>query len=213
MDSNQNTYYERKEELWNIWTHAFGTLLALAGTALLVTFSSLWGNAWHIVGASIFGGSMIILYLASTLYHASQTSELRRKLNIFDHAAIYILIAGSYTPFTLIAIRGALGWSLFGIAWGLAITGVILKLFFTGKYEKLSTISYVLLGWIAVIGGKSLWINLPTSSLVFLLIGGGCYTIGAVFYAFRKLPYNHAIFHIWVLAGTICHFFSVLYLI
>ncbi|MCR9250074.1 MAG: hemolysin III family protein [bacterium] len=205
------TYYSRKEELWNVLTHLLGLLLSIAGLVLLIVFSSIYGNAWHIVSFSIFGSSMVILYLASSLYHMAKNKKIRRKLNIFDHAAIFVLIAGTYTPFCLVTLNGPMGWTLFGITWGLAIAGIVLKLFFTGKYDLLSTIGYVVLGWIAVIAGKPLLENLDTAALILLLTGGVFYSIGALFYATKKIKYNHAIFHVFVLFGTISHFFTVFY--
>ncbi len=205
------TYYSRKEELWNVLTHLLGLLLSIAGLVLLIVYSSIYGNAWHIVSFSIFGSSMVILYLASSLYHMAKNKKIRRKLNIFDHAAIFVLIAGTYTPFCLVTLNGLMGWTLFGITWGLAIAGIVLKLFFTGKYDLLSTIGYVVLGWIAVIAGKPLLENLDTAALILLLTGGVFYSIGALFYASKKIKYNHAIFHVFVLFGTVSHFFTVFY--
>ncbi len=204
-------YYRYKEEVINVITHFTGLILSIAGLTLLVIFSSLYGTAWHVVSFSIFGASMVLLYLASTLYHRARRKSLRRKLNIFDHAAIYILIAGTYTPYCLVALNGPMGWTLFGITWGLALAGVILKLFYTGRYDRLSTIGYVLLGWIAVIAVKPLIENLNTTALIYLLAGGISYTLGAVFYALKKMAYNHAIFHIFVLGGTSLHFVSVFF--
>jgi len=205
------TYYRAKEEWLNVVTHLLGLLLSIAALALMVTFASLYGNAWHIVSFSIFGSSLVILYLASTLYHAARKRKVREKLNVFDHAAIYVLIAGTYTPYALVTLNGAMGWVLFGITWGLAVAGVVLKLFYTGRFEKLSTTSYILMGWVAVIAAKPLIENLSDGGLLYLVLGGISYTIGAAFYAIRKLPYNHAIFHVWVLAGSILHFVSIFF--
>ncbi|MFY0688222.1 MAG: hemolysin III family protein [Cyclobacteriaceae bacterium] len=207
------TFYPKREEVINVVSHLLGALLSIAGLSLLVIFASLYGDAWHIVSFSIFGTSMLLLYLASSSYHAAKTRSLRRKLNILDHSAIYLLIAGTYTPFCLVTLRGPLGWWLFGITWFIAISGMILKIFYTGRFEKISTWSYVLLGWIVVGAGKTIINALETSSLVFLIIGGVCYTLGAILYANHRLPYNHAIFHVFVLAGSICHFFAVLFLV
>ena len=211
MSGNPITYYPHKEEILNVITHFLGLLLSVAGLVLLVTFSSLYGSVWHIVSFSIFGSSMVALYLASTLYHYVRKKKLRRRLNVFDHATIYVLIAGTYTPYCLVVLHGVMGWVLFGITWGLALTGVVLKLFYTGRYSKLSTISYILMGWVAVIAAKPLINNLETEGLAYLLLGGVSYTIGALFFSMRKLPYNHAIFHIFVLIGTISHFISVFF--
>lgn len=205
------TYYSRKEEFLNVITHLIGLILSVAGLVLLIVFSSIYGNVWHIVSFTIFGSSMVVLYLASTLYHTARKKSLREKLNVFDHAAIYVLIAGTYTPYCLVTLNGAIGWTLFGITWGIALVGIVLKIFFTGRYNKISTISYVLMGWVAVIAARSLYNNLQTEAFVYLLLGGISYTIGALIFAFPKLPYNHAIFHVFVLAGTVCHFISVFF--
>lgn len=211
MAQISTTYYSRKEEFLNVITHLIGLILSVAGLILLIVFSSIYGNAWHIVSFTIFGSSMVLLYLASTLYHAAGKKSLRKKLNVFDHAAIYVLIAGTYTPYCLVALNGVIGWILFGITWGIALIGIVLKIFFTGKYDRISTISYVLMGWLAVIAAKSLYNNLQTEALVYLILGGISYTIGALIFAIPKLPYNHAIFHVFVLVGTILHFVSVFF--
>lgn len=201
--------YSPTEERLNIWSHGLGFFLALAATPLLIVKASLGGNDWHIVSFSIFGASMMILYAASTLYHASKTAKRRHKLRIFDHAAIYLLIAGTYTPFTLVTLNGSLGWTLFGITWGLALMGIILKLFYTGRFDKLSTVLYVAMGWLVIIAIKPLWNELSSEGLWWLFSGGLSYTVGAVLYSLPNLKYNHAIFHCFVLAGTICHFFAI----
>lgn len=211
MSKYITTYYPAKEEMFNVISHFLGLLLSIAALALMVTFASLYGTAWHIVSFSIFGSSLVILYLASTLYHATKKRKIRGRLNVFDHAAIYVLIAGTYTPFTLVTLNGAMGWVLFGITWGLAVAGVILKLFYTGRFEKLSTASYILMGWVAVIAAQPLIEALSSGGLFYLVAGGICYTIGALFYSISKLPYNHAIFHVWVLAGSIFHFVSIFF--
>jgi hemolysin III len=152
---------------------------------------------------------MILLYAASTFYHSATNRSLRYKLNILDHASIYVLIAGSYTPFALVTLEGWVGWTIFGVVWGIAFTGIILKLFFTGKYQTLSTIMYVLMGWIIVFAIKPLYDNLSSEGLWWLLAGGISYTIGAVLFSFDKVRFNHAIFHIFVLFGTFCHYLSI----
>jgi hemolysin III len=149
------------------------------------------------------------LYAASTFYHSAKKSKLRNRLNIIDHASIYILIAGTYTPFTLVTLKGTIGWVIFGISWGLALTGIILKLFFTGKYNLMSTIMYVLMGWVIVFAIKPLINSLPLAGLLWLVAGGISYTIGAIIYGIKKIKFNHAIFHMFVLMGSFCHFMSV----
>ncbi len=207
---NDARQYNRTEEILNVITHGLGTILSIAALAILVVFASLRGTVWHIVSFSIYGVSLVTLYLASTLFHATtRRQKLRNKLNIFDHASIYILIAGTYTPFLLVTLRGPWGWSLFGIIWGLAIGGIVFKLFFTGKYDLISAIIYIAMGWLIIIAIKPINQHLSTDGLLWLLGGGISYSIGAVFYLLNKLPYNHAIFHIWVLLGSFAHFVAV----
>lgn len=205
--------YAPKEELINVISHGIGFLLSIAALVLLIVFASLDGDVWHIVSFSIYGTSLVLLYLASTLFHWSRKPKLRSRLNVFDHASIFLLIAGTYTPFLLVSIRGPWGWSLFGVVWGFAIIGIVLKLFFTGRYNLISSIAYVILGWIIVIALKPLLQSLDGNGLLWLLAGGIAYTIGAVFYMLNKLPYNHAIFHFFVLVGSICHFVSVFWFV
>ena len=209
--SKELVYYSSLEETMNVISHGFGLLLSVCALVFLVIRSSAYGSVWHIVSFSIFGTSLILLYAASTLYHNAKKEVLRKKLNILDHASIYVLIAGTYTPFVLVTLNGTLGWVLFGITWGLAITGVILKLFFTGKYDKISTIAYVLMGWIIVFGINTLIRNLPLEGLFWLLAGGIAYTIGAVLYSLKRIKFNHAIFHLFVLIGSFCHFISIFF--
>jgi len=208
-DASKATYYPPLEEKLNIFSHALGLLLSIAALALLVVRASLYGNVWHIVSFSIYGSSMILLYSASTIYHNSKKSKIRLRLQIFDHAAIYVLIAGTYTPFTLVTLNGTIGWVMFGVTWLFALTGIVLKILFTGRFETASTIMYVLMGWIVVFAIKPLIHNLPFEGLMWLFMGGISYTIGAVLYSIKKIPYNHAIFHVFVLAGSFCHFIAV----
>lgn len=203
--------YSPIEEKINIITHATGLILSIVASVLLVTHANLHGDVWHIVSFSIFGASLIILYTASTFYHSAKEPRLRNRLNILDHAAIYVLIAGTYTPFTLVTLKGTIGWVIFGTSWGLALTGIILKLFFTGKYDSISTIMYVLMGWVIVFALKPLCNNLPLDGLLWLFAGGISYTIGAILYSIKKINFNHAIFHIFVLNGSFCHFMSVFF--
>ena len=205
------TYYDKKEERFNVISHAVGLVLSIAALVLLVVFASKYGSIKHIVSFSIYGASLILLYSASTMYHYVQSPKLRYRLNILDHAAIYVLIAGTYTPFTLVVLKGWVGWTIFGVSWGLALLGVILKLFFIGKYDKLSTIAYVLMGWLIIFAIKPLVNNLPLEGLIWLLAGGLLYTIGAILYSIRSMKYNHAVFHIFVLLGSFCHFIAVFF--
>ena len=203
------TFYHPTEEKLNVISHGLGLVLSIIALVLLISSARINGTFWHVVSFSIYGSSLVVLYSASTLYHYVQEPKLRYKLNIFDHAAIYVLIAGSYTPFTFHIIRGTIGWAMFVTVWAIAFIGITLKLFFTGKYGKLSTIAYVLMGWLGVFGIKALLENLPIEGVIWLFAGGFSYTIGAILYALKGLKYNHAIFHMFVLLGSICHFISV----
>ncbi|MBT8316648.1 MAG: hemolysin III family protein [Lutibacter sp.] len=211
MEEKKVTYYDPKEEKFNVVSHAIGLVLSIIALVLLVVYSSIYGSTWHIVSFSIYGASLIVLYSASTFYHYVQNPKLRYRLNIFDHSAIYVLIAGTYTPFTLVVLNGWVGWTIFGVSWGLALLGIILKLFFIGKYDKISTFAYVLMGWVVIFAIKPLINNLPFEGLMWLLAGGIFYTVGAVLYSIRGLKYNHAIFHIFVLLGSFAHFIAVFF--
>ena len=201
--------YSPIEEKININSHAIGFILSIVALVLLVAHASMHGDVWHIVSFSIFGTSLILLYAASTFYHSAKKPELRKRLKIIDHASIYVLVAGTYTPFTLVTLKGKIGWLIFGISWGLALTGIILKLFFTGKYNLISTSMYVFMGWVIVFAIKPLINNLPPEGFLWLLAGGISYTLGAILYSIKKIKFNHAIFHMFVLTGSFCHFISV----
>jgi len=201
----------RNSEFANALTHAVGVALALAGLAVLVTLAGLHGNPRGVVAYSIYGVTLVLLYAASTAYHGMQLPEAKLRLRTLDHAAIYLLIAGTYTPFTLISLRGVWGWSLFGIVWALAATGVVFKLFFTGRFPITSTITYLAMGWLALIAVRQLFLHLPIQGIILLFAGGLCYTVGVLFFALDgKWRFNHAIWHVFVLAGSACHFFAVL---
>lgn len=204
--------YTIKEEIWSSIIHGVGIALSIAGLVILVTFSAIYGDAWTVVSTAIFGTSMIVLYTASTVYHAVPNLELKKKLKKFDHISIYYLIAGSYTPFLLVTMRGATGWTVFGIVWGLALIGTFLKLFTQGSGTKLWSIGlYLIMGWMIVFASNKLIAELPTIGLVFLVLGGLFYTLGIFFYVWKSKKYTHAIWHLFVLVGTIMHFFAVLY--
>lgn len=202
-------FYPPAEERINVASHALGLVLSIVGSASLVVHASAQGNILHVASFAIFGASLIMLYATSTIYHSARTPALRQRLRIVDHAMIYVLIAGSYTPITLITMGGATGWLMFGITWGMAFTGIILKLFFTGRFTRLSTFMYVFMGWIIVFAIEPLIDNLPANGLIWLVSGGIAYTLGAVLYAIKKIRFNHAIFHIFVLLGSTCHFIAV----
>ena len=201
--------YSPAEERLNILSHGLGFLLAIPATAMLLVKASLHGDAWQIISVSIYGASMITLYLASTLYHSAKEPERRHKLNVFDHASIYLLIAGTYTPFLLVTLRGPWGWSLFGVIWAAAIGGIIFKIFYTGRFDVVSTIAYVVMGSIVLVAIKPLVASLSLPGLYWLLAGGISYIIGAVLYLQHKMPFHHAIFHLFVLGGTVCHYIAV----
>ena len=202
-------YYSPLEESINVYSHGLGLLLSVVAFGFLMYKAVLWGNVWHVSSYAIYGTSMILLYAASTFYHLSKTDSRRRRLKIFDHAAIYLLIAGTYTPFCLVTLRETLGWSLFAMAWGMALVGIVLKVFFTGRFTVISTLAYVLMGWLIVFAIKPLSENLSKAGLDWLIAGGVSYTFGAVLYAIPKIKFNHAIFHVFVLLGSACHFISI----
>jgi hemolysin III len=203
--------YPPREEFLNSLTHGLGVALSVAGLVLLVVYSSLYGNAWHVVSTAIFGASLVLLYSSSTLYHSFRSEKLRVLMQKCDHAAIFLLIAGTYTPFLLVTLRGPWGWSLFGVIWGLALIGVMLKFRFAGRFNVVSTLLYIGLGWIVVVAIKPLIAALPPGGLALLVAGGLCYTGGAAFYLWERLPYNHAIWHLFVLAGSVCHWVSIFF--
>lgn len=209
---DDNLFYTKGEEIANAVTHGIGTLLAIAALVILVVKSSTYGNVWDVTGSAIFGSSMVILYLESTLYHSLQGKKVKKVFRIFDHSSIYLLIAGTYTPFILSLLRDPLGWTIFGIEWGLTILGIVMKVFTVGKYEKLSTLIYVTMGWLIVLHMKKLIVVMPGISLKLLIAGGISYTAGAVLFMKDNIPYNHPIWHLFVLAGSTCHFFSLLFL-
>jgi hemolysin III len=201
------------EELANSVTHALGAMLGAAGLVLLVVASSRHGDAWHIVSSAVFGATLVLLYSASTLYHSFRGVRARQILQKFDHAAIFLLIAGTYTPFVLVTLRGPWGWSLFGVVWGLAVTGVTLKFWFAGRFRVVSTLIYLAMGWLVMIAIKPLVGALPAGGMKLLVAGGLCYTGGAVFYLWKRLPYHHAIWHLFVLGGSVCHWAAVFFFV
>jgi hemolysin III len=198
------------EEIMNGVTHGIGAALSIAGLTILVVLAVMSGNVRQIVSFSIYGASLIILYLASTLYHSFQKPAVKRVLKIIDHAAIYLLIAGTYTPFLLVGVQGAWGWTMLVLIWGLAILGISFKTLFIDRFQKLSVLGYVLMGWLSVLILKSLLDTIAVGGLIWLAVGGAIYTIGVIFYAMKKIPYMHGVWHLFVLGGSICHYFAVL---
>jgi hemolysin III len=201
------------EEVVNSAIHGLGLLLALAALPLLVVAASLYGSAWHIVSFSIYAGTLVLMYAISTLYHATRHVPRKRWLQIVDHAAIFLLIAGTYTPFTFVTLHGGWGWSLFGVVWGLGTLGIVFKTVFGDRFTLASTLVYVALGWLGMVAIVPLVQRLEPGGLAWLVAGGLAYTVGAVFYLWERLPFNHAVWHVFVLAGSICHFCAVLFFV
>jgi hemolysin III len=198
------------EELANAVTHGVGLGLSIVAFVVLLVLAALRGTPWHIVACAIYGSTLVCLYAASTLYHAVPVPRFKRALRIFDHSAIYLLIAGTYTPFLLVNLRGGWGWSLFGIVWGLAVAGIVFKFWFVERFGFLSTAVYVGMGWLVVIAAKPVFAHVGRMSLALLLVGGLFYTAGIIFYASKRIPFAHAIWHLFVLGGSTCHYFAVL---
>ncbi|WP_019241801.1 MULTISPECIES: PAQR family membrane homeostasis protein TrhA [Bacillus] len=203
--------YTKKEELVNAITHGIGVLLSITALVFLIIFAVKNGTAWHVVSFSIYGATMLLLYLCSTLVHSFPEGKAKDIFEIFDHSAIYLFIAGTYTPFMLVVLNGPLGWTLLSIVWAIAIAGVVFKSFFVKKFMFMSTVLYVVMGWLIVIAWEPLTATLPTAGIVLLVTGGILYTVGAIFYVWRGFLFHHAIWHLFVLAGSISHFFAVLF--
>jgi hemolysin III len=202
-------FYPPKEELWNILTHGVGMILSLVAAFLLWQRAAEFDSMLVTLTFMVFAISLLLLYASSTFYHSAKDPVWRFRLKILDHIAIFILIAGTYTPFSLVTLKGTTGWIIFGVAWGIALSGTILKLFFTGRYKTLSTILYVGMGWIIVFAIKPLIENLSAGGLWWLFAGGLFYTLGAVLYSISRLKYNHALFHFFVLFGSFSHFMAI----
>lgn len=205
-----SSFYTKGEEIANAITHGVGTLLAISALVLLIVFSAKYSDTWHVVSYTVYGICLVLLYLFSTLYHSIPNERAKRVLRIFDHASIYMLIAGTYTPFALTILRNNGGWIIFAVVWGASVIGITIKVFFTGKFEIISTIMYVIMGWMIVFYLKTMIKYLPVTGLVLLVVGGVIYTLGSVLFLFDKIPYNHAIWHLFVLGGSTCHFLCIL---
>jgi hemolysin III len=201
--------YERNEELANIITHGLGVVLSIVALWLMVAYAVRDFEIMRVVAASVFGATLILMYLMSTLYHSIRDPELKQLFRVLDHSSIYLLIAGSYTPFTLVSLQGGWGWAMFSIIWTLAVAGMVFKIFFIKRFHLLSTALYVAMGWVVLIAIKPLIEATSTGAMVWLLTGGLMYTGGVVFYLWDKLHYNHAIWHLFVMAGSFCHFWAV----
>lgn len=203
--------YSLAEEIAHAITHGVGILLSIAALAVMIGFSSVYGDAWHITSTAIYGTTLILLYTASTLYHSIPQPKAKAILQQLDHAAIFLLIAGTYTPFTLVNLRGTWGWSLFGLVWGIAIAGILIELFGSERMRRWSLWLYLGLGWLVLIAIKPMLDSVATGGLILLLAGGLSYSLGVIFYVWDRLAFNHAIWHLFVLAGSALHFFSVLF--
>ncbi|MBM0067330.1 PAQR family membrane homeostasis protein TrhA [Alkalicoccobacillus gibsonii] len=202
--------FSKDEELANAITHGIGAVISIACLTLLIVFASLYGNAWHIVSFSIYGTSMLLLYASSTLVHSFPPGKAKDLFEILDHSAIYLFIAGTYTPILFIVVQGALGWTLFGIIWGIATLGIVFKIFFVKKFLVISTIFYLLMGWMALFAIKPIVLTLPIQGTLFLIGGGVLYSLGTIFYIWRGFKFHHAVWHLFVLGGTVLHFFLVI---
>ncbi len=203
-------FYTLGEEIANSVTHGIAAALSVAGLTLLVVLSVLYGDVWRVISFSVYGSTLILLYMSSTLYHSFQHPRVKRIFRMIDHASIYLLIAGTYTPFLLVSMRGAWGWTLLVVIWGLALLGIGFETLFIDRFRKLSTLAYVLMGWLGVIAAKEMLVIVPPGGLILLAVGGVTYTAGVIFYVWRKLPYHHAIWHLFVIGGSICHYFAIL---
>lgn len=205
--------YSLGEEIFNSVSHGVGSLLSIAGTAVLIVFAAIRSDAWAVVSSAVYGASLIILYTMSTLYHAITNPRAKAFFRIMDHNTIFFLIAGTYTPITLVALRGALGWVLFGIVWGAAVLGIVFTSINLEKFRKPSVVCYIAMGWVIIIAIKPMIEHVPFLSLLFLFIGGLCYTVGIIFYAIKKVKYFHSVWHIFTVAGSVFHYFSILIMV
>src|SRR5215469_843206 len=198
------------EEIVNSITHGIGLALSIAGFIVLLVLAVIRGTAWHIVACAIYGTTLVTLYAASTLYHAVAAPGAKRALRIFDHCAIYLLIAGSYTPFLLVNLRGPWGWTLLAVIWSCAVLGILLKLWFADRFPIFSVSAYVAMGWLGVIAARQVYAHVPLTGIVWIVLGGLAYSIGVIFYACKKIPHHHAIWHLLVMAGSTCHYVAIL---
>jgi hemolysin III len=203
--------YSPQQEIANSVTHGIGAIVAGAGVAFLIVLACLRGSVWHIVSFGVYGGTLFVLYLTSTLYHGLTSPRAKRVFEVLDHSFIFLLIAGTYTPFLLVTLHGAWGWSLFGVVWGLAVMGIVYKVFFTGRHPVFSTCLYIGLGWIVLLALKPLMAVLPIGGFLLLISGGACYSLGTFFYHDERWYFSHAVWHLFVLAGSFFHYFAILF--
>ncbi|HMD96465.1 MAG TPA: hemolysin III family protein [Terriglobia bacterium] len=204
-------HLENRERFANATTHGLGLALSVAGAIVLISYSILHGSFWHIVACSVYAASLVLLYLSSTLYHTFTAQPHRRLFRILDHSAIYFLIAGTYTPFTMVSLRGRWGWTLLGVLWGLALCGVALKFVVIGRFPAVSIAVYILMGWMGIISVKPLLAAISLRGFLWVVAGGIFYTGGVLFYRAKTMPYSHAIWHLFVMGGSACHYFAVVF--
>ncbi len=205
-----NKRYTLGEEIFNSVSHGVGALLAIAGTVVLIVMTALYSDPWGVVSSAVYGGALIILYTMSTLYHAITNEKAKQVMRVMDHVTIFLLIAGTYTPITLVTLRGTLGWVLFGFIWGAAALGIVLNAIDLERFRKISVVCYIIMGWAIIAAIVPLINSLPTISLVFLLIGGVLYSVGVIFYAIKKIKYFHSIWHLFTIGGSVFHYFAIL---
>ena len=203
--------YSSVEEIANGLTHGLGAVLSITALFLLTVLAGRSGDPWRIASVAVYGSTLVILYTSSTLYHLFRKPEIKRVLRYLDHSAIYLLIAGTYTPFTLVTLRGGWGWTLFGLIWGFAACGLVMTASGFGRSRVLASLVYIGMGWLVVIAIKPLLASIPAGGIAWLVAGGLLYTGGVIFYVWKKLPFHHAIWHLFVLGGSVCHFFAVLF--
>jgi len=208
--AEESAQYGIREEIFNSVTHGAGAIISIFGLVFLIFSAKTQGQNSHIVSCAIFGVTLVLLYISSTLYHSFQKPNIKHIFRILDHSCIYVLIAGTYTPFMLIIVRGSVGWTILAIVWSLTICGIFFKIYFVNRFKIVSTLAYVLMGWLVIFAVKPLFQVLPLAGIVWLVGGGLAYTLGIIFYAWKKLPFNHAIWHLFVLAGSACHYIAVL---
>lgn len=209
-DNQIKKRYTLGEEVFSAVTHGVGSLLSIAGTAVIIVLAAIFNDAWAVVGCAVFGASLIILYSMSTLYHSITNPKAKAFFRIMDHNTIFFLIAGTYTPITISILRGVIGWVLFGIVWGAAVIGIILNSIDLEKFRKPSVVCYIAMGWVIIIAIHPL-LNVMNIWSLWLLVGGGVfYTVGVIFYAIKKVKYFHSIWHIFTVLGSVCHYFSIL---
>ncbi len=212
-ESWKNPTYNFREEIAASVSHGVGAGFAAVGMILLIVLAVMYGDTWQIVAFSIYGASLFFLYCASTLYHGIQRPRLKRSFRVMDHVGIYLLIAGTYTPFLLVTMRDTMGWTLLAIIWCMALAGIIWKIFFLGRLEILATMFYILMGCLAIVGIRKMLVSIPPTGVMLLAIGGAVYILGVIFYAWEKIPYNHVIWHFFVLGGSALHFFAIVTLV